>query len=261
MKSTLLGVLFGTIAVLVGFIMEGGTLISLINIPAFIIVIGGTAGVLIASFSLGETIGMVKLFIVSIKEPSERRPILVDELVGLSNTARRDGNLALEAKAQEMEATDPFFSKALQLVADSAEAPLVKDILETDLEQMEARHRRNQDLWKQAGGFAPTLGICGTVLGLVHVLQQLDEPEKLGPLIAGAFLATFFGVAGANLVFLPIMNALKKRTAIEVEEREMIIEGALSILAGDNPRVLNEKLQSFLPPDLRTGDDRPAGAG
>lgn len=260
MKSTLLGVIFGTLCVLVAFIMEGGKIPALINIPAFILVIGGTAGVLICSFSLAETLGVVKLFMVAIKDPPEIRPMLIDQLVGLSNTARREGNLALESTAQEMEATDPFFAKALQLVADSTEAPLAKDLLETDLEQMEARHRRNHDIFKQAGGFAPTLGIIGTVLGLVHVLEQLSEPEKLGPLIAGAFLATFFGVASANLFWLPVMNALKKRTQIEVEEREMIIEGALSILAGDNPRVLNEKLQSFLPPSLRTGDDRPAAA-
>lgn len=259
MKSTLLGVIFGTLSVLIGFVMEGGHLVSLINIPAFIIVIGGTTGVLIASFSLGETIGMLKLFLISIKDPPEARPEIVDKLVGYSQTARRDSLLALEPEAQAMQDTDPFFAKALQLVVDGQDPALVKDILETDLEQMETRHRRNHDIWKQAGGFAPTLGICGTVLGLVHVLQQLDEPEKLGPLIAGAFLATFFGVAGANLFFLPVMNALKKRTAIEVEEREMIIEGVLSIQSGDNPLVLGEKLQSFLPPALRTGDERPGG--
>ena len=142
---------------------------------------------------------------------------------------------------------------------DGTDPELVKDILETELDAMEERHHRNQDMFKQGGAFAPTIGILATVLSLVSVLQHLDEPDTLGAHIAAAFLATFYGVAAANVVFLPIANALKKSTAQESSERLLMMEGVLSIQSGDNPRILAEKLWSFLPPAARESEDEEDG--
>jgi chemotaxis protein MotA len=169
----------------------------------------------------------------------------------------------LEEDAKQVD--DPFLGKGVRLVVDGTDPELVKDILETELDAMEERHHKNQDMFKQGGAFAPTIGILATVLSLVSVLQHLDKPDTLGPSISAAFLATFYGVAAANVVYLPIANALKKMTAIESSERLLMIEGVLSIQSGDNPRILAEKLWSFLPPAERETEEdaqgAPAGAG
>lgn len=259
--STLIGIVLATILILVGMILKGGSIGGIINVPAFLMVIGGTVGVLIASFGMKPTIGMGKLFFgQAIKERPERRPELITELVGLSEKARREGLLVLEEDAKRLD--DPFLAKGVRLVVDGTDPELVKDVMETELDAMEERHRNNQDMFKQGGAFAPTIGILATVLSLVSVLQHLNQPETLGPSISAAFLATFYGVFAANIVYMPIANALKKKTALEVSERMLIIEGVLSIQNGDNPRVLAEKLWSFLPPELRVeGEGATAGAG
>lgn len=251
--SPLIGLVGAWIFVLVGMILKGGTIPSIISPPAFMMVMGGTVCVLIASFGMKETIGMIKLTIISLKELPDNRPDLIRTLVGFSEKARREGLLVLEEDVKEVD--DPFLAKGVRLVVDGTDPELVKDILETELDSMDARHHGNQDMFKQGGAFAPTIGILATVLSLVSVLLHLDEPETLGPHISAAFLATFYGVAAANIVFLPIANALKKRTGVEAGQRLLIIEGVLSIQSGDNPRILAEKLWSFLPPATRDAGD------
>ena len=202
---------------------------------------------------------MIKLTTLSLKERADNRPEIIKTLVGFSEKARREGLLVLEEDAKQVD--DPFLGKGVRLVVDGTDPELVKDILETELDAMEERHHKNQDMFKQGGAFAPTVGILATVLSLVSVLQHLDKPDTLGPAISAAFLATFYGVAAANVIFLPIANALKKMTAIEAGERLLMIEGVLSIQSGDNPRILAEKLWSFLPPDQRETEDDAEGAG
>lgn len=258
--STLIGIVVATILIIIGMIMKGGSIGGIVNVPAFLMVIGGTLGVLVASFGVKNAMGMGKLFFgQAIKERPERRPELIGELVGLSEKARREGLLVLEEDAKRVD--DPFLGKGVRLVVDGTDPELVKDVLETELDAMEERHRGNQDMFKQGGAFAPTIGILATVLSLVSVLQHLDQPNTLGPSISAAFLATFYGVFAANIVFLPIANALKKKSALETSERMLIIEGVLSIQNGDNPRVLAEKLWSFLPPELRASEREAATAG
>jgi chemotaxis protein MotA len=263
--SPLIGLVGAWVFIIVGMIMKGGTIGGIISPPAFIMVMGGTLCVLIASFGLKETMSMIQLTILSLKERVDNRPDVIRTLVGYSEKARREGLLVLEEDAKQ--ADDPFLRKGVRLVVDGTDPELVKDILETELDAMEERHHKNQDMFKQGGAFAPTIGILATVLSLVSVLQHLDEPDHLGPAISAAFLATFYGVAAANVVFLPIANALKKATAQESSERMLILEGVLSIQSGDNPRILAEKLWSFLPPSAREveGEDEesssaPAGA-
>jgi chemotaxis protein MotA len=260
--GALVGVIIGVVAVLGAMIIEGGSLASLLNIPAMILVFGGTFGVVAASFSVKEAMSVFKLTAICAKERSDNRVGLIKTIIEFSEKARREGLLVLEEDAKKLE--EPFLRKGVQLVVDGTDPELVKDILDTDLEAMENRHDHNEQIFRQAGGFSPTLGIIGTVLGLVHVLHNLDKPATLGPAIAGAFLATFFGVFMANIYWLPIANALKKRTEQEAEERMVIIEGVLSIQSGDNPRIVAEKLKSFLPPTLRKevdGEDETGSAG
>ena len=258
--SVIVGLGAAWVLILIGMVLKGGSILGILNLPALLMVFGGTFGALIASFGLkrfGRSLSLVK---VAMREPPDTRPDTIEQLVGFSEKARREGLLVLEDDARAVE--DPYLARGVRLVVDGTDPELVKDIMETELDAMEERHRANQRVFQQGGAFAPTIGILATVLSLVSVLQHLDKPETLGPAISAAFLATFYGVAVANILFLPIANALKARTEHEASERTIVIEGVLSIQSGDNPRVLGEKLWSFLPPEARRGDERAtAGAG
>jgi chemotaxis protein MotA len=183
----------------------------------------------------------------------------VHELVGYAEKARRDGLLALDEQLATV--ADPYTRKGLQLVVDGTDPDLVAAVLEAENESMRKRHGAMRAPWMQAGGFAPTMGLVGTVLGLVKVMYNLNQPSKLGPLIASAFLATLMGVGSANIVFLPMANRLKELSEAEMLFREMTLEGILAIQAGDNPRVVAEKLMAYVPPGERPdGDEQGAPA-
>jgi chemotaxis protein MotA len=234
--------------------MDGTSPAAFLNIPALIIVMGGTAGVTLASVGMPTMKRIPSLYkLVFSAEPPDLRGQL-DQLVELADKARREGLLALDAQLAEIE--DPFTRKALQLVVDGTDPEMVHAILEAELDGMSARHEASAAPFEKAGGFAPTMGIIGTVLGLVHVLENLSAPSTLGPSISSAFLATLMGVGSANVIFLPIANRLKAISAEEMELRMMTLEGILSIQAGDNPRLVSEKLMSYLPPAERdTSED------
>jgi chemotaxis protein MotA len=185
-------------------------------------------------------------------EPPDMRGRL-DQLVSLADQARREGLLALDAQLGEIE--DPFARNALQLVVDGTDPEMVHAILEAEVDGMAARHHAAAGPFEKAGGFAPTMGIMGTVLALVHVLANLSAPSSLGPSISAAFVATLLGVGSANVIFLPIANRLKAISAEETELRMMTLEGILAIQAGDNPRLVAEKLMSYLPPAERASED------
>jgi chemotaxis protein MotA len=190
-------------------------------------------------------------------EPPDMRGQL-DRLVSLADKARREGLLALDAQLSEID--DKFTRNALQLVVDGTDPEMVHAILEAEVEGMEARHHAGAAPFEKAGGFAPTMGIIGTVLGLVHVLENLAAPSTLGPSISAAFIATLLGVGAANVIFLPIANRLKAISAEEAELRMMTVEGILSIQAGDNPRLVSEKLMSYVPPAQRSSEDEQPAA-
>jgi len=232
-------------------IMEGGNPMSFLNIPAFLIVVGGTAGATVASTRasmLGLALKGVKL---AFKGQDFGMRETADKMVSLAEKARRDGLLALEDDVEAL--GDPFAQKGVQLVVDGADSDLVKAILQSEVDGMSERHAAVAKVLATAGGFAPTLGVLGTVMSLVHVLENLDSPAALGHSIAGAFIATLYGVGSANLVFLPIANKLKELSGEELAYREMLVEAILSIQAGDNPRMLREKLETFLAPLERGG--------
>jgi chemotaxis protein MotA len=246
-----IGLAFGSL--LMSSLMDGTSPASFINIPALMIILGGTAGVTLASVGMDSMKRIPSLYkLVFAAEPPDMRGQL-DRLVVLADKARREGLLALDAQLGEIE--DTFTRNALQLVVDGTDPEMVNTILEAEVDGMAARHHAGAAPFEKAGGFAPTMGIIGTVLGLVHVLQNLAAPSTLGPSISAAFLATLMGVGAANVIFLPIANRLKAISAEEVELRMMTVEGILSIQAGDNPRLVSEKLMSYVPPAQRSPED------
>ena len=254
-----IGAAFGSL--LLSSMMDGTSPASFINIPALIIILGGTGGVTMASVGMQGMKKIPSLYkLVFSSEPPDMRGQL-DRLVVLADKARREGLLALDAQLGEIE--DTFTRNALQLVVDGTDPEMVHAILEAEVDGMAARHEAGAAPFEKAGGFAPTMGIIGTVLGLVHVLQNLAAPSTLGPSISSAFIATLMGVGAANVIFLPIGNRLKAISGEEVELRMMTVEGILSIQAGDNPRLVSEKLMSYVPPAERSSeeDQPPVSAG
>jgi chemotaxis protein MotA len=249
-KATLPGLLLGIGALMVAVLLEGGSLASLINFPAAVIVFGGTFSVALVNFPLQTVLGVGKFFTIAVKDTAHDLGHVVESFVRLADKARREGLLALE---QEAPSLDPFSRKGIQMVVDGSDASVVREIMEADIDAMRRRHHDGIAVFEALGGFAPTLGIIGTVMGLVNVLGHLEDPSQLGHLIAGAFIATLYGVASANLVYLPLAGKLKHKSQGEVALRELTIEGLLSVQAGDNPRMVREKLESFLPPSQREG--------
>ena len=250
--STAIGIGVAIAALLMGSMMDGTSPTTFVNIPALLVVLGGTAGATLASVGLPAMKQVPSLYkMISSTEPHDLAA-RSQELVALSDRARREGLLALDAELPGIE--DPFTRKALQLVVDGTDPELVHAILEAELDAMAARHEAAAAPFEKAGGFAPTMGIIGTVMGLVHVLENLAAPSTLGPSISSAFMATLMGVGSANVIFLPIANRLKAISAEEMELRMMTVEGVLAIQAGDNPRLVAEKLSSYVPPAARVSD-------
>jgi chemotaxis protein MotA len=251
---TAIGIVCAFGALLVASIMEGTNPMAFMNIPALLLIAGGTSGAVMASTNFQTFMGMPKGMIMSFKGSSIESGGVIQDMVSLAEKARRNGLLALEEDVARID--DAYTKKGLQLVVDGTDSDLVRTILESEVDGMAQRHGQIAGMFTTAGGFAPTLGIIGTVMGLIHVLENLSAPATLGPAISGAFIATLYGVSSANLLFLPIGNKLKEMSAVEVNHRYMVLEAILSIQAGDNPRVLAEKLEAYLPPAKRGMPDR-----
>ena len=245
--ATLVGIVLGFASLIVAFLMEGGHAESLLGITAAMIVFGGTIGATMTSYSLADILSIPKLIARSMKTPPDRRPELVEEIVKLAEMARRDGLLALEGHPID----DPFLKRAVMMVVDGTDPELTEQILHADVEAMAARHARAYGMFTTMGGFAPTMGIIGTVMGLVHVLGSIDKPENLGPAIALAFIATLYGVASANIFWLPVAAKLQNLSKKELLLRNLMLEGIVSLQAGYNPILIRERLTAFLRPELR----------
>ena len=251
--ATPIGIVIAIAGLLLGAYLEGTPLMSLFNVPAMLIIFGGLFGVSLASNGMEGVKQWVPLYKKAFAGERADLGGHVKLLVGHAERARKDGLLALEEEVEKLD--DAFTRKGLQLVVDGTDPKVVQEVLEAEIDGMVSRHAANHKIFENAAGFAPTLGVAGAVMGLIAVLQKLDQPELLGHGIAVAFVATFFGVGAANLVFLPVALRLKELSALEVESRTLVMEGVLAIQAGDNPRVVAEKLQSFVPPAQRGDDD------
>jgi chemotaxis protein MotA len=257
--SSAIGLGVALLGLFLGPTMEGSNVFAIINPSAMLIVLCGTLGATIAGASFDAIKAIPKLYMLALNAPVHDLNAKVSELVGYAESARRDGLLALDEVTQAID--DEFTKKGLQLVVDGTDPDLVAEILESEVAAMKKRHAMMASPFEKAGGYAPTMGIIGTVFGLIHVLAHLDAPATLGPSISSAFVATLIGVASANVIYLPIATRLKGLSADEVHARQLVIEGILSIQAGDNPRVVQEKLSTFVAPALRGGADAANTAG
>ncbi|GBF32274.1 flagellar motor rotation protein MotA [Desulfocucumis palustris] len=232
-----------------GFLWDGGHLSSLFKPSAALIVFGGTAGCTFFSFTFNEIKNIPTLFRVALQAKSQDPAEIIDLIVGLADEARREGLLFLENRLNEVH--DPFLRKGIQLVVDGTDPELVRSIMDVELYSIEERHHAGIQIFEAAGGYAPTMGIIGTVMGLVHVLGSVSDPNGLASAIAVAFMATFYGIGSANVVFLPMAARLGNISKKEVLLRELMVEGIVSLQAGYNPILIRERLTAFLNPSAR----------
>lgn len=241
---SIIGILLSLVAIIGGQYLEGGHISSLLQVTAFIIVLGGTFGACMLQFSMGVFLQGIKLLRWVILPPAIHLEMVIEEIIGWGQSARRAGLLSLEPIIAEMD--DPFKRKGLQLLVDGAEPEKLREALEVDMYAYDEHFRMAAKVWEAAGGYAPTIGILGAVMGLIHVMENLSDPSKLGGGIAVAFVATIYGVGSANLFFLPIANKLKALIGKEMVKREMLVEGLVAIANGENPRLIETKLRGYL---------------
>ncbi|TQK69556.1 MULTISPECIES: motility protein A [unclassified Nocardioides] len=243
--ATPVGIVVGLVIIVAANVLEGGNPMSLLLLPPMLLVLGTTIMVTVAGGTMSDAktaiTDMKRAFTGSV-EPAEA---LVPQVVSLAERARREGLLALEDSLREID--DPFLVKGVTMAIDGTDPEDVRDILEAELRAKKRDDKQSAKFFGDAGAYAPTIGIIGTVMGLVHVLENLATPDELGHLIAGAFVATLWGVMSANVIWLPISSRLKRLGELECARMEVAIEGVAAIQAGANPRLVAEKLRSLLP--------------
>lgn len=249
--ATLIGLVVGWGVMFLANSLEGGHLSSLWQYTAFLIVVGGTLGAAFISFPLKDMLALPQVIALTFQRNPFDPAALIPQMANYADKARREGLLALEAELAG--ADDPFLRKGLQMVADGVDPQTVRDLLETELNFIASRHAGSFGILEAMGGYAPTMGIIGTVMGLIHVLGNLSEPSKLGSAIAVAFVATLYGVWTANLLWLPLATKLKRRSEEEILAREMMVAGILAIQAGENPQIVEDKLKGYVSPRERGG--------
>ncbi|HEX4996832.1 MAG TPA: flagellar motor protein [Terriglobia bacterium] len=256
--ASIIGIVLGLGAVLGGAVLEGLHFGSISQPTAAIIVLGGTLGATTLSFPLSAIIGAAKGMTRILLEPKVSSAGIVQEIIALANKARKEGLISLEGDIAGV--SDGFLRKALSLAVDGTDSKLLRETMEIELDHLDHEGQHDAKVFEAAGGYAPTIGIIGAVLGLIHVMENLSDPSKLGSGIAVAFVATVYGVSMANLFFLPCANKLKLKHQAAMSQREMMLDGVLGILEGINPRVIEEKLNGYLSHDhKKTGKDHAAG--
>lgn len=245
-RATLAGLLLGALALFGGHYLEGGAPGMLLQVTAGVIVLGGTLGAVCLSFSSNELRQALRELPNVWRRPRDDTAQLVTRLVQLAYRARREGLLTLEGEVAKL--GDPFLCRSLELVIDGYPPPQVREIMELELARQDELGQIPARVFEAAGGYAPTIGILGAVLGLIQVMQHLTDPARLGTGVAVAFVATIYGVASANLLFLPIAHKLRLRHQNRILRQELFLEGVLSLAQGEPPRYLAEKLQGLLAP-------------
>ncbi len=243
-KISVLGLLLGVFAIIGGQVLEGGNVASLSQPTALLIVLGGTMGAVMLQSPYATFMRGVRMMRWVWYPPVVDYRLLIRQISNWSQTSRREGLLALENSINQLK--DDFARKGLQLLVDGAEPERLREVLEVEIGTYEDEMRQSARIWEAAGGYSPTIGILGAVLGLIHVMENLSDPSKLGAGIAVAFVATIYGVGLANLVFLPMANKLKSHIGRLVIQREMIVDGLVGIANGDNPRIIESRLQGYL---------------
>jgi len=247
--ATLVGLVMAVGAIGSAFVLEGGNPDAIFLTAPLLIVVGGTLGATTITTSVRTVIQVPTFMRLAFFGRPHDANETIDRIVGLAEKARRDGILGLERILKSI--GNPFFRKAVQLVIDGTEVTLLREILETEIAYIEERHRKGIAFFRKAGGFAPTMGILGTVLGLIHALSDTSDAAKMAGSIAGAFIATLWGVGLANLFFLPISDKLQMRHEEEIAHLELILEGVIALQSGDTPRNVRTRLVGFVAPRHR----------
>lgn len=252
-KSSLSGIVLAVGGILAGLLMEGGNLQQILQPTAAIIVFGGTLGAVMLQFPLPVVLAATRRLRSVFFSPSKDPQETIRLLVKYAKKARREGIVSLDAELPAVD--DPFLKKSLMLAVDGTEPDELRSIMELELNNHAEYEEQVPQVFESAGGFAPTIGIIGAVLGLIQVMQHLDKIDEVGRGIAVAFVATIYGVGSANLLYLPVSGKMKSRIRQEQIMREMTLEGVVSILEGMNPHMLQTKLLGFLVDAQHTGDD------
>ena len=253
--ATIIGLVAGLGVVVTAMVMEKGNPADMLKNPAaLVLTIGGAIAATTVSFPLKTLLALPTMFIKAMNTNKEAATEAIDLLVKMADKARREGLLTLEEDARKIE--DPFLQRGVMMVVDGLDPAQVRAILSTEVKHMEERHEEGIGFLNACGGFAPTMGIIGTVQGLITVLAGLGgDPGALGEKIGAAFLATLWGILTANLIWLPLGGKLRYKSSEEVAYRHLLIEGIMSLQAGENPRVLRDKLSAFLPPKARPQEE------
>ena len=224
-----------------------------LDLPSAIITFGGSFFAVMASYSMADFLGGLKSFTLIFKAPSSDVRAMIQKIIDLSNVARKEGLLSLEEAAGDLD--DEFMKKGILLIVDGTDPELVRGIMETELVSTEDRHKNKISFWETLGSMGPAWGMIGTLIGLVNMLYEMDDPSSIGPSMAVALITTLYGSLLANWICAPVAAKLKANNSTEIMIKEIMIEGLLSIQAGENPRVIEEKLKSFLAPGDRITQD------
>jgi chemotaxis protein MotA len=250
--ATVIGIVLAFGLVISG-IMSGSSLMTFVDVPSMLIVIGGTIGATLVNYPLPHMLGVIRVIKQTFQTKSQPPTQIITMFMEFANRARREGILALEPLLKDIK--DEFLRKGLQLTVDGLEPQTIQEILQTEVSHLEDRHEAGANLLATMGSLAPALGMIGTVIGLVQMLQTMSDPSSIGPAMAVALITTFYGAVLANLLLNPMSGKLKLRSKEEILVREMIMEGVLSISKGENPRIIEEKLNSYLAPRERRKSD------
>ena len=246
--TTLIGILVSFGLVIVSILM-GGDGTWFINYPSVMIVLGGTMGATLLAYPLSEVLGVFKVA----KNVFLHRTQMAGELIPLMSSfakkARQEGILSFESQLKDIE--DPFLARGMQMAIDGMESSSIEEVMSIEIEYLEMRHSLGSEIFSTLGAFAPAVGMLGTIIGLVQMLMQMEDPSQIGAPMAVALLTTFYGTLLANLLFLPVARKLKTRSKQEVLVKQMILEGVISIQSGDNHRVVEQKLKAFIAPNVR----------
>ncbi|MCB2214708.1 motility protein A [Desulfofustis glycolicus] len=230
-------------------ILQGGPLTMFINIPSVLIVVGGTAGVAFVQYPARDLLDAVNVAKKTVLHKEASINDMIMQLMGFANKARKEGILALQSEMEKID--DEFLVKAMQMAVDGQEPDTLRGMLNTEIDYIQQRHEKGANIFISLGTISPAMGMVGTLIGLVQMLQTMDDPSKIGPAMAVALLTTFYGAVLANVMFLPMAGKLRLRSESEMLIKTLIIEGMQSILSGENPRIMEQKLHSFIAPKMR----------
>jgi len=250
--ATLLGVVGALTLILVSIITGGGSLIAFFDAPSVMVVVGGAIAATLISYPLKNFLSVFSVGMKVLLYKLDSIPELVEEIVSLAETARRDGLLALESRLSDIE--NPFIALGVQMAVDGTRPEVMEDIMRTEIDAVATRHRDGKGLMDCMGRFSPAFGMIGTLMGLVIMLGDMSDPSKIGAGMAVALLTTMYGAIASNVLFLPFAEKLGFTNKQELLTMEIIVRGIMAIQSGENPRVIEQKLNTFVPPKLRAND-------